>query len=497
MRIRLWRAFSVLALLGSLSAHSGPSLPLEEAEREALAGEPVAWKLCSSTATPVEYSPGAVAHEPGELVRAEAGLLFSADNGRGGRDLWKSTGPERAGTSLVKDFAPLLEDMSPLEITLVGARVFFTAEDPEHGRELWVTDGTPEGTREVKDLWPGPTGSFPQSLFEFNGLLYFSAGDEEHGQELWRSDGTPEGTFMVEDLEPGPEGSSPQGLTRGSGSAFYFVIEREGSFRALMRSTGAAGAVELFRVDEMNTLESLTLVGQRLFFVTGSMHDHMTELWMTEGAQPVLLKMFSEVQEMATLGGRLYLSASTMDDPAGMELWRSDGTSTGTVRLKDLRPGSEASSPQGFTVLGRRLFFSADDGVHGRELWVSDGSAAGTQLLVDLSEGEVSSSPQELTAIQGHLFFIADKAGGQTPWVSDGTLAGTLPIGGPTADVQLSDVQSPKPSEFMRSGWNVFFTAEDGPRGRRLWALPFRPAGRCPGDSGGGTPPTMTVPTAL
>ena len=148
--------------------------------------------------------------------------------------------------------------------------------------------------------------------------------------------------------------------------------------------------------------------------------------------------------------------------------------------LKDVRPGSEASSPQGFTVLGRRLFFSADDGVHGRELWASDGTAAGTQLFVDLSQGELNSSPQEVTAIQGYLFFMADKGGrGQTLWVSDGTLDGTLPIEGPSADVQISEGLDPKPTDFMRSGWNVFFTAEDGPRGRRLWALPFRPAGRC------------------
>lgn len=488
MQMRVWRAFSmVLALLGCLSAHSGPPLPDEEAaEGTLLAGEPVEWKLCSHTATPVEYSLGAVVLDPAELVRGEAGLLFSAYNGKGGRDLWKSIGPERAGTSLVKDFAPLLADLSPLEITRVGPRIFFTAESPEHGRELWVTDGTPETTREVKDLWPGPIGSFPQSLFAFNGLLYFSAGDEEHGQELWRSDGTAEGTFLVEDLEPGPEGSSPQSLIGGSGGSLYFVIDR-GNYRTLMRTNGGAGAVEVFRVDEMNTLDSLTLVGQRLFFLTSAMHEPMTELWMTDGGEPVLLKMFSQVHEVAVMGGRLYLSASTEDDLAGVELWRSDGTPGGTMRVKDLRPGSEDSNPQSLTVLGRRLYFSADDGTHGRELWVSDGTAAGTQLFVDLSQGEEGSSPGDLTTIQGHLFFSADKAGGgRTPWVSDGTLVGTVPLEGPTA-VEASDEQAPDPMEFTRSGWNIFFTAEDGERGRKLWALPFRPVGRCVGDPASGT----------
>jgi ELWxxDGT repeat protein len=187
-----------------------------------------------------------------------------------------------------------------------------------------------------------------------------------------------------------------------------------------------------------------------------------------------------------------------MDDLAGVELWRSDGTAAGTVRLKDLRPGSEDSEPQGFTVLGKRIFFSADDGVHGRELWVSDGTAAGTQLFVDISDGAMGSSPQELTATQGYLLFVADKAGGgQTPWLSDGTLDGTHPIEGPSANVPISDEEGPRPSEFMRSGWNIFFTAEDGPRGRRLWALPFRPADRCPGVSRGGTQRPITAPPTL
>jgi len=477
--MRCWRPFSVvLALLSGTTVHSHESLPADEAEGARSLHEARDWRPCGNRATPLDTTPGAVALEPGELVHGDRVLLFTADDGGGALDLWKSSGTQGAGTSLVKDFSPELADLSPLELTRVGTRVFFTAEDSEHGRELWVSDGTPGGTRLVKDLWPGPLGSFPQSLFEFDGLLYFSAGDEEHGHELWRSDGTPQGTFLVEDLEPGPEGSSVQGLTRGSGGALYFLIDRSGFFRVLMRSDGGAGATEVFRVPSTNVLESLTPVGQRLFFITGDSHEPMTELMVTAGGPPVRLGMFAEVYELVAMGGRLYFSASTQEDPAGLELWRSDGTPGGTRRVKDVRPGSEGSSPQGLTVLGRRLFFSADDGLHGRELWVSDGTASGTQLFSDLSPGTLGSSPEELTAIQDHLFFSADTAGrGRTPWVSDGTPRGTVSIEGPAAGAQASN-----PREFVRSGWDVFFTAEDGARGRRLWALPFRPTGRCQGE---------------
>lgn len=36
--------------------------------------------------------------------------------------------------------------------------VFFLAGDLKHGSELWVTDGTPEGSLLVKDIYPGVGG---------------------------------------------------------------------------------------------------------------------------------------------------------------------------------------------------------------------------------------------------------------------------------------------------------------------------------------------------
>jgi ELWxxDGT repeat protein len=65
----------------------------------------------------------------------------------------------------------------------------------------------------------------------------------------------------------------------------------------------------------------------------------------------------------------------------GFELWKSDGTAGGTVRVKDINPGanwafSDASPPSLTNVRGT-LFFAADDGTNGRELWKSNGTDAG------------------------------------------------------------------------------------------------------------------------
>jgi ELWxxDGT repeat protein len=65
--------------------------------------------------------------------------------------------------------------------------------------------------------------------------------------------------------------------------------------------------------------------------------------------------------------GSLYFQAA--DGTNGLELWRSDGTETGTQMVKDINPGSADSRPVLFTVFNGNVYFWADDGTTGWELW--------------------------------------------------------------------------------------------------------------------------------
>ena len=121
----------------------------------------------------------------------------------------------RTGSSSVKA-TPLrlevLEDrivpslMTPTDLVAVGSELFFAASDGVHGRELWKSNGTAAGTLMVKDIDPGPSGSYPAHLTNVSGTLFFAANDGTHGTELWRSNGTAAGTLMVKDIHPGKEG---------------------------------------------------------------------------------------------------------------------------------------------------------------------------------------------------------------------------------------------------------------------------------------------------
>ncbi len=86
---------------------------------------------------------------------------------------------------------------SPQKPAVIGTTAYFAAEDSTSGVELWKTDGTTAGTNLVKDINPGPNGSYPAAPIELNGTLFFTADNGSNSIELWKTDGTEAGTMLV------------------------------------------------------------------------------------------------------------------------------------------------------------------------------------------------------------------------------------------------------------------------------------------------------------
>ncbi len=174
---------------------------------------------------------------------------------------------------------------------------------------------------------------------------------------------------------------------------------------------------------------------------------------------------------MVVMGDVAYFTAT---DPAhGLELWRSDGTPSGTYLVADINPGPSGSFIDYLTVAGDRLFFSATNGASGGELFKSDGTAAGTQLVIDLIAGPSSAIPRNITAFgNGIVLSYCTYATGCELFKSDGTAAGTVMF----KDIRVG-TQSSFPNYLTVLGNLVLFAANDGVNGEELWKTDGTAAG--------------------
>lgn len=495
-------ASTVLALLAA--APAAPQLATPE--------------LVADLVTEAPTGDAAEGSQPVPLGTLAGRILFLADDGRHGREIWSTDGTA-AGTARVTDLCP---GACPAEVRaygIVGDRLFVAASDGA-GHALFTSDGTPGGTRLVRRLsapasagvafdgrfffvagaypdlalWHSdgtpagtvafPTGGtvWPQDLTVFDGALFFVQSRAGEPSRLWRTDGTgtrtepvppscpqscagpqtlgvagdalyfaaDDGRFGYEpwvlgsawgdpvrlDSVPGAEGSVPAGA-RVWGDSLLLNLWQPPGVRRWFRFAGTSfeplAALSPYG-DERYSYPAAT-DGDLLYFVTS--HGSGNELWaLGPGNQPArrlagdLLEAFglgSPTPGFGALRGRTLLAIRRAGE-AQRRLWASDGTPEGTVAIAAATP---AYPPPVEASLDGALFLSLADG-QGAEPWMSDGTAAGTRPLGDL-KAAVSSAPDRLVALGEAVFFRA--AATAADWHGDlfrggAGQAGVLEVGG-------------------------------------------------------------------
>ena len=109
--------------------------------------------------------------------------------------------------------------------------------------------------------------------------------------------------------------------------------------------------------------------------------------------------------------------------------------------VADLNPGGDGSGLDGFFVWDGKVWFKAASSQGGQTIWSlyrSDGSTAGTQRIKDFPVQERGSIFDNPFVFENRLYFQGPNAAlgkGSRVWVTDGTEAGTRPISEDGKDV--------------------------------------------------------------
>ncbi|RKH57318.1 ELWxxDGT repeat protein, partial [Corallococcus llansteffanensis] len=230
--------------------------------------------------------------------------------------------------------------------------------------------------------------------------------------------------------------------------------------------------------DPRSRVLGFTDVQGTLYFVTDPL-DGTTTLWKSDGtdagtvqvrAFPAAAVGFPRLTDLVAVGNRLFFQ---LYDPAtGTELWVSDGTTSGTRLVRDITPGASSSSLRNLTeVNGRLVFFrqvpATPTEASRVELWRSDGTTTGTLRVRNF--GENPGLGFDTLKVGNALLFFFSQPTGTTLWRTDGTLAGTT-------SVERLDADSVPITQVGRAGDLGLFILQDGPN-HEVWRTTGTAAG--------------------
>jgi ELWxxDGT repeat protein len=339
-----------------------------------------------------------------------------------GVELFSTDGtPE--GTSLIKDIYPgsassLLAYQGigdGFSFTTVGEKAFFFAKDAT-GTQLWVTDGTAAGTIR---LTKGKQQHDTQSLggVGFNGYFYFASSSTGAGRELWKSDGTVAGTSLAKDFIPetykgAAISSRPSGL-RVVGDTLFALALRHDSHRVLYSSLDGATFAAVVDLGPVVNNGTGLLAGDTTVLDGELVFRNNNAIWSTDGATASILYPYISSpmsSELIAFDGSLF----SQNYAAGAyQLHRlTDGIRT-NLGVKDV---------VSITAFGGRLWYVTYDAKTSRaRLWTMDSATATAVDLGDIGKWANQFRDFELTSFGGKVMFWSHLGLYETNGTPEGT----------------------------------------------------------------------------
>lgn len=239
----------------------------------------------------------------------------------------------------------------------------------------------------------GIVGSKPTILTKLGNKILFVAGSSQYGREIWITDGTDAGTNLVKDIR--------------------------------------VGATDL-------SISPFAVMNNKAYFC--AQLDIGFQLWETDGTaagtKPVMAKTFGQSFTPFSNGTQLFFvdaKVNSLNATKAMDLWKSDGTESGTVIVKSDFPSSNTANLSFYNNL---LIFSAvDPNEFTTKVWRSDGTDEGTFPFISGFDGDGSgpggtSHPSRFLEYNGLLYFVIRDNSHFDPSVglvqTDATVEGTV-----------------------------------------------------------------------
>ena len=168
-------------------------------------------------------------------------------------------------------------------------------------------------------------------------------------------------------------------------------------------SNPPSGSGTLLTGTSVRVVGCMQHIGDLIFFIgrdetsagTAGTSSYGYEMWAfnhtqsTSASNPYLIKDIrtgagsslvtssgNNCEYMFVHNNTLFFAAN--DGSVGTELWKSDGTSNGTVLVKDIRSGSLDGLPKRFFTIGDTLYFSARTSAAYNGIWKTNGTTSGT-----------------------------------------------------------------------------------------------------------------------
>lgn len=242
--------------------------------------------------------------------------------------------------------------------------------------------------------------SRPSFFREVDGLVHFSAITPERGAELYASDGSV--LQFVYEFAAGPASSFPKVVGRAGGR---LIVEADDgiegtALRALDRATGSVQTLLPYGFrggDQPAQARPVAQLSNRLLFI------YHQQLWTTDGTpagtsllMPGVIYARRPGDGVCQLGNTVLFLVRNASQQ--IEIWRSDGSSTGYTRLNVLTvesgfAGASGGGGQCYFLFQRELGWS---------LWRSDGGAASPVAL------QASGTPRGVAAAASQFAYVID-----------------------------------------------------------------------------------------